>query len=69
MAFLPFAAAAQQPVGKIVETSADGPFVLGRADATLVELPECRLQRGRPQQAADMVGVEELHDNQRFRRR
>jgi len=39
MAFLPFAAAAQQPVGKIVETSADGPFVLGRADApvTIVE--------------------------------
>src|SRR5690349_23784214 len=36
---LPLTAAAQTPPGTIVETSADGPFVLGRADApvTLVE--------------------------------
>ena len=36
---LPLAAAAQTPPGTIVETSADGPFVLGRADApvTMVE--------------------------------
>lgn len=37
--FLPLAAAAQKPPGTIVETTADGPFVLGRADApvTMVE--------------------------------
>lgn len=37
--FLPLAAAAQIPPGTIVETTADGPFVLGRADApvTMIE--------------------------------
>ena len=39
LAFLPFAAVGQPIPGQAVETSADGPFVLGRADApvTVVE--------------------------------
>jgi protein-disulfide isomerase len=62
MAFLPFAAAAQQPVGKIVETSADGPFVLGRADApvTIVEFVdyECSFCRRYHRETYDRIRKE-----------